>query len=177
MADLRGIARLARALATGALPLAGPARAARARRRCPWPGVPAGLPGQLLRFAAVGIAQHARLPAAVRRCCAATTGAQAANLVALLLTAVANTAANRRLTFGVRGPGRWWRQQAQGLIVFAVGLALTSGALALLHATDSAPPRPLELGVLVTANLAATCVRFLLLRTWVFRTSREAREN
>ena len=32
-------------------------------------------------------------------------GAQLANLTALMLTAVANTAANRRLTFGVRGRG------------------------------------------------------------------------
>ena len=30
--------------------------------------------------------------------------AQSANALALLVTAVANTAANRRLTFGVRGP-------------------------------------------------------------------------
>ncbi|GGP14249.1 bifunctional glycosyltransferase family 2/GtrA family protein [Nonomuraea glycinis] len=175
MADVRGIARLARALATGSLPLAG-LREQLGRTPLPVAGVPAGLPGQLLRFAAVGTAStlaYLLLYALLR----GTTGAQAANLVALLVTAVGNTALNRRLTFGVRGPGRWWRQQAQGLIAFAASLALTGGALALLYATDSAPPRPLELGVLVTANLAATCVRFLLLRTWVFRTSRGARED
>ncbi|MGN9788747.1 glycosyltransferase [Nonomuraea sp. ZG12] len=166
MADVRGIARLARALATGRLPLAG-LREQLGRSPLPVAGVPAGLPGQLLRFAAVGTAStlaYLLLYALLR----GTTGAQAANLVALLVTAVANTALNRRLTFGVRGPGRWWRQQAQGLIAFTASLALTGGALALLHAADSAPPRPLEFGVLVTANLAATCVRFLLLRTWVF---------
>ncbi|MFI7454303.1 glycosyltransferase [Nonomuraea sp. NPDC049714] len=166
MADVRGIARLARALATGRLPLAG-LREQLGRSPLPVAGVPAGLPGQLLRFAAVGTVStlaYLLLYALLR----GTTGAQAANLVALLVTAVANTALNRRLTFGVRGPGRWWRQQAQGLIAFAASLALTGGALALLHAADSTPPRPLEFGVLVTANLAATCVRFLLLRTWVF---------
>ncbi len=42
---------------------------------------------------------HHRLPAAVHGA-ARSIGAQAANLVALLVTAVANTAANRRFTFG-----------------------------------------------------------------------------
>ncbi len=72
-------------------------------------------------------------------------GAQPANALALLATAVANTAVNRRITFGVRTRTAHVRHQAQGLVVFGVGLALTSGALALLHATDPAagrlPPR------------------------------------
>lgn len=130
-------------------------------------GVPTGLPGQLLRFAAVGIAStlaYLLLYALLRQ----ATGAQAANLAALLVTAVANTAVNRRLTFGVRGTGRLWRHHAQGLAVFALSLGLTGGALALLHAADATPGRPLELAVLVVANLAATCARFLLLRAWVF---------
>ena len=67
-------------------------------------------------------------------------GAQVANLVALLLTAVANTAANRRLTFGVRGRGGAARHQAQGLVVFALGLALTSGSL--LAPARAPPPTP-----------------------------------
>jgi putative flippase GtrA len=37
-------------------------------------------------------------------------GPQWANLIALLVTALANTAANRRLTFGVRGGERAVRQ-------------------------------------------------------------------
>ena len=47
----------------------------------------------------------------------APIGAQAANLLALLVTAVANTAANRRLTFGVRGGAGAVRHQlwARGL--------------------------------------------------------------
>jgi putative flippase GtrA len=99
----------------------------------------------------------------------ALTGAQAANLVALLATALANTAANRRFTFGVTGSTDAVRHQGQGLVVFALGLALTSGSLALLHALTPAPGRLVEVGVLVTANLAATLLRFLLLRAWVFR--------
>ena len=96
-------------------------------------------------------------------------GPQWANLLALLITAIANTAANRRVTFGVRGTARAGRHHAQGLAVFAIGLALTSGSLALLHAATATPAAWVELAVLVAANLTATGVRFLLLRIWVFR--------
>ncbi len=168
MADLRGIARLTRALGTGGLPLAA-LREQLGRHPLPVAGVPAGLTGQLLRFAAVGVAStlaYLLLYALVRT----GVGPQSANLIALLVTAVANTAANRRVTFRVRGNDGAWRHQAQGLVVFAVGLGLTSGSLALLHAL-SEPPTTVELGVLVAANLVATGLRFLLMRIWVFRTA------
>jgi hypothetical protein len=48
-------------------------------------------------------------------------------------------------------------------------LLLTSGSLAVLHAQATAPSRLVEATVLVIANLAATVLRFLLLRAWVFR--------
>ncbi|GGQ67630.1 bifunctional glycosyltransferase family 2/GtrA family protein [Couchioplanes azureus] len=166
LADLRGIVRLTRALGTGRLPLAA-LREQLGRNPLPVAGVPAGLTGQLLRFAAVGMAStlvYLALYAILRT----GAGPQWANLVALLITAIANTAANRRLTFGVRGSGGAWRHQAQGLVVFAVGLGLTSGFLALLHAL-TVPATTLELAVLVVANLVATGVRFLLMRSWVFR--------
>ncbi|SDK48440.1 glycosyltransferase [Nonomuraea jiangxiensis] len=166
VADLKGIARLVTALGTGRLALSS-LREQLGRSPRPVPGVPAGLTGQLLRFAAVGIVStlaYLLLYALLRT----QTGAQTANLVALLVTAVANTALNRRFAFGVRGTGRLWLHQAQGLLVFAVSLGLTGGSLALLQALAPAPAAPLELGVLVAANLATTCLRFLLLRTWVF---------
>jgi hypothetical protein len=56
-------------------------------------------------------------------------------------------------------------------VVFAIGLCLTSGSLALLDALTIHPARALELGVLVVANLVATGVRFLMMRIWVFRTA------
>jgi putative flippase GtrA len=121
---------------------------------------------QASRFAVIGVLStvaYLLLFLAMR----APLGAQAANLVALLVTAVANTAVNRRFTFGVRG-GAALRHQAQGLVVFALGLALTSGALAVLSALSSHPARLAEISVLVAANLAATVLRFVLLREWVF---------
>ena len=53
-------------------------------------------------------------------------------------------------------------------MVFAIGLVLTSSALALLHATAPDASRTVELIVLVAANVTATLVRFLLFRSWVF---------
>jgi putative flippase GtrA len=86
----------------------------------------------------------------------------------LLLTAVGNTAANRRLTFGIRGRDGAAAHQARGLIAFATGLLLTSGALLALQAGDPHAGKAAELGVLVAANLVATMFRFVLYRAWVF---------
>ena len=95
-------------------------------------------------------------------------GAVAANALALGVTAVANTAANRRFTFGVTGRHRRLRQHAEGLVVFGLGLAMTTGALGLLDRASGHPGRAAELAALVAANAAATLMRFVLLRSWVF---------
>ena len=65
------------------------------------------------------------------------------------------------------------RHQFQGLIIFAIGLVLTSGSLAVLHAWLPEATRNIELVVLVLANLVATLVRFVGLR-WVFRAHDDA---
>jgi putative flippase GtrA len=126
---------------------------------------------QLVRFAAVGVVStlaYLVLFSLLRN----GMGAQGANFLALGITAVGNTAANRRYTFGVRGREGAARHQFEGLIVFGLGLALTSGSLTILHGL-TAPGRGLELAVLVLANLAATVLRFLLLRGWVFHPRRQ----
>jgi putative flippase GtrA len=159
--DLRGVVRLAGGLGTGSL------------RTRPVAAVPAsprhrGLPGQLARFAGVGVAStlaYLALFVLLRD----LLGAQAANLVALAATAVANTAANRRLTFGVTGRRHVGRHHAAGLAAFAVALALTSGALAGLHALTARPARWAELATLVAANAAATLLRFVVLRAVLHR--------
>ncbi|MFC1420430.1 GtrA family protein [Streptacidiphilus cavernicola] len=101
-------------------------------------------------------------------------GAQWANFTALAVTAVGNTAANRRFTFGVTGARGAARHQLQGAVAFLAGLALSSGALALLHRCDAHPSHLVQLTALIAANAAATLLRFVLLRLWVFRPPRES---
>jgi putative flippase GtrA len=167
--DLRGIVRVGRALASGTLPLAElRAQLGRAPLEPCVPGVPRAMPRQLVRFAAIGVAStvaHLVLFALLR----VVTGAIVANVLALLVTSVANTAANRRLTFGVTGRDGATRHQLQGLIVFGLGLALTTGGLALLGHVAPDASRAVELAVLVATNALATVVRFVLFRSWVFR--------
>ena len=91
-------------------------------------------------------------------------GPQIANVVALVTTQIANTAVNRRLTFGVRGRRDFLRHQAGGLAAFGFGLALSSGALWALHHLRPDPGRDAEVAVLVAAQAIATAVRFLTLR-------------
>ena len=124
-----------------------------------------------MRFGAVGVASTAAY-VLLFMLMQGWAGAQAANLIALLLTAIGNTAANRRFTFGVGGAANAARHHVEGLIVFAIALAITSGALGVLHAVVAQPHHLVELGVLVLANLVATAVRFVLLRGWVFHPRR-----
>ncbi|MFD7917855.1 glycosyltransferase [Streptomyces sp. NPDC059740] len=166
--DLKGVWRVGRALATGALPLDRLARPfGDDPRDRELPGVPRGLARQLVGFCVVG-AVSTLLYLVLYSLFRLGTGPQVANALGLLVSTFANTAANRRLTFGVRGRDSAVRHQAQGLVVFAIGLALTSGSLAALDAATGSPAHSTELAVLVAANLAATVLRFLLLRAWVF---------
>jgi putative flippase GtrA len=169
IADLKGVFRLGRALVTGELPITQLRdEFGRDTPAVDPPGVPRGLAGQAVRFVLIGVASTLAYVALFVLLRGMLT-AQPANLVALLVTAVANTAVNRRVTVAVRGTRDVGRHQFQGLIVFAVGLGLTSGALAVLPAHAG---RALELGVLIGANLLAAVVRFVLLRAWVFRAHR-----
>jgi putative flippase GtrA len=157
--DLRGVVRLAR-------------DRQRPRARVGAGELP-GFGGQVARFAGIGVAStvaYALLYLLLR----GALGAQPANALALLATAVANTAANRRLTFALRGRERALHHQLQGLAVFALALGLTASALWFLQALDARPGRLLELSVLVLANLVATVLRFVLLRSWVFSARRAA---
>jgi putative flippase GtrA len=122
---------------------------------------------RVARFVAVGIAStlaYALLYLILRG--AMTAGP--ANAVALAATAVANTAANRRLTFGVVGRRGLVRQHALGAIVFFITLGLTTGALAVLHALLPRPSTLVEAAVLMVASACATVTRYVGLRSWVF---------
>ncbi len=125
----------------------------------------------LARFGAIGVASTLAY-AVLFLALAGTLGAATASALGLAVTAVANTAANRRLTFGIRGRTRLVRQHAAGLIVFVIALGLTSGALDVLRGVDPQAPRLLEVSVLVAATLVATITRYLALASWVFRLPR-----
>ncbi|MBB5873875.1 putative flippase GtrA [Allocatelliglobosispora scoriae] len=167
-ADLRGIARLGTALLTGALPLQRlREQLGREPQLLDEQAGHGTLLRQVVRFGLVGVAStlaYLVLFALARP----VLGAQGANFAALAVTAVANTAANRRLTFGIRGSADALRHQAQGMLIFVLGLVVTSGSLGLLHALAPDPSRSTELAVLIAANLTATLLRFTLLRSWVF---------
>jgi putative flippase GtrA len=119
------------------------------------------------RFMGIGVLStlaYALIFLAIR----APLGAGVANAIALAVTAVGNTAANRLVTFGVRGRHRLLRQMAMGGAVYALTLALTTGALLVLHGIDATPVRAVEVAVLVAASAAATVTRYVALRSWVF---------
>ena len=144
--DLRGVWRLATGRPTDA---------------------PLRLSTQLVRFAAVGAAStlaYAVLFWALRE----VLPAAASNVIALAATAVANTAANRRLTFGIRGRERLLGDHAGGLLAFAAALVFTNGAIVAMGLFAPGASRVAEIAVLTAANAIATGVRFLVLRTVLF---------
>jgi putative flippase GtrA len=127
----------------------------------------ARLGGELSRFALVGVActvLYLLLFLVLR----AAVPALAANAAALAISAVANTAANRRFTFGRRGREGLVTHHFQGLVVFGLCLGLTTLALAGLGALAPGASQAIEVAVLILANLAATLLRYFLLRLWVF---------
>jgi len=157
--DLQGIARLGAGLARGTIKVP--------RLRSDTLGPSRGLAWQVPRFAAVGVAStlaYVLIYLVLR----GAMSALAANALSLLLTAIINTAANRRLTFGLRGQAGAARHHFRGLLGFATGLVLTSGALLCLQAVAGSPTRGAEVTLLVIANLVATALRFALYRRWVF---------
>jgi len=126
------------------------------------------LAAPVARFAAIGVISTLAY-ALLFLLLAGLLGSALASAVALALTAVGNTAANRRLTFGIRGREGLARQHVAGFLVFLLALALTNGALTVLHDFDGHAPRLLEAAVLVLATLAATVTRYVALSSFVFR--------
>ncbi len=169
VADVPGLARVARAKATGA---------ARVRRQ-PQPSAPRpthpdavpaaqgrGLLWQLVTFGLIGVASTA-VTAALYAVMRSWVPPLAANLAALVAVNVLNTEANRRLTFAGSGVAQHG-MHLRGLAIFGLYYALTSGALLVLQAVVAHPSRWLEVAVLLAASVVGTAVRFVLFRRWVF---------
>jgi putative flippase GtrA len=145
MADLRGVWRLLRRRRSAHAP---------------------SLAGQAGRFAAIGVIStiaYVGLYSLAR----SFEPAAIANAAALITTTVGNTAANRRLTFGIRGRADLLRHHLAGLAGLAVALTITTLSIGLLETTVAHPSRTAELLVLVGANALATICRFGLLRVLI----------
>jgi putative flippase GtrA len=122
---------------------------------------------QIVRFASIGVVSTVVF-AALFALLDGPLGAVLADVVALLVCAFANTAANRRLTFALRGRAGRVRHYAVGTALGLLPLALTLGALGVLAAVG-VTSLAVVLVTLTATNLLATAARFLLLRNWVFR--------
>jgi putative flippase GtrA len=122
---------------------------------------------QAARFVAVGAANTA-LFLAVYLLFRTVLPATVANVLASALTTVTGTNANGRVTFAVAGR-IGLRHQVESGAVTVLGLVITTGAVGMVDTGGSALA---ELVVLVAAGVVAGTVRFVLLRTWVFATSR-----
>jgi putative flippase GtrA len=125
-----------------------------------------GTGGELVSFATVGFASTA-LWMVLLLLLAPTLGLVAANAVALTASMLANTAAHRRWTFR-RTRRERRRDWTRALVVHAVGLGLTTGAIVTARAI--APDSTGLVVVLLTAaSVLSTALRFLLMPAWTFR--------
>jgi glycosyltransferase involved in cell wall biosynthesis len=157
--DLRGIGRLLTGTARRAPNALG--RAVRSR--------PGTLGLELVRFASIGVVSTV-LFALLFAALAGALGAIWADFFALAICAVVNTAANRRFTFALRGRRGRARHYAAALAVAGLPLTwsvVTLGALATSGVTSLGS----QLLALTLVNALATAARFVLLRSWVFRSS------
>jgi glycosyltransferase involved in cell wall biosynthesis/putative flippase GtrA len=162
-ADLRGIWRMARRVATGGATLVRPVPA---REVDAVAGSDRQLGGQIARFASIGIVSTIVF-AALFVALSGPLGRFAADVVALTFCSLANTAANRRLTFSLRGRAGRARHYFAGLALGGLPLALTLLTLLVLAATG-VTSLPAALVSLTAVNGLATLARFVLLRNWVF---------
>jgi putative flippase GtrA len=156
--DLRGVWRMLRRFALGDGWLRSTRGAAPVDPR---------LGSQVVRFASIGLVSTLVF-AALFALLQGPLGPVGADVVALLVCAFANTAANRRLTFALRGRAGRARHYAAGTALGLLPLGLTLAALGVLAAAGVSS-LAVTLVTLTAANLLATVARFLLLRHWVFR--------
>jgi putative flippase GtrA len=156
--DLRGVWRMLRRFARGGGAL-DPAAAGAADDDA--------LGHQLVRFASIGVVSTVVF-AALFALLDGPLGAVGADIIALLACAFANAAANRRVTFALRGRAGRVRHHLAGTALGLLPLLLTLLALAALATAGVTSPGA-TLVVLTVTNLLATVARFLLLRNWVFR--------
>jgi putative flippase GtrA len=157
--DLRGVWRMWRSFANGrgTIDTAGAVDG----------GHPSTLSEQLVRFASIGVVSTVVF-AALFCVLVGPLGPALADVVSLGVCAIANTAANRRVTFALRGNRRRARHHLVALALTGLPLAANLLVLALLGAIGQAT-LPVMVLTLTAVNAAASLGRFVLLRNVVFR--------
>ena len=160
--DLRGVARMLGRLWRGrvTLPL-GP------RRVSAGPSAEAptadGLASQLVRFASIGVVSTVVF-GSLFALLDGPLGPAPAVVLAMAACAVANTAANRRLTFSLRGRAGRARDLALGAVAGVVPLALALGALAALAVAGVTSPGA-RVAAVTAASAGGSLARFVFLRS------------
>jgi putative flippase GtrA len=132
-------------------------------------GQPSDLAGSVVGFARIGVASTVAY-LVLFFALAGVAGRFGANALALAICTAANTAVHRRFTFARRHPSQW-DLILGGTAVFVTSLTVTSVALALIDGVG-VTSWWLQAGLLVAANGPAALVRFIVLRSWMFRTAR-----
>ncbi len=158
--DLKGMWRLLLSFAKGRGHLAEPVRTYRPAARC-------GFAEQLVRFASIGAVSTIAF-AVLFAFFVGPLGILGADIASLALCTLANTAANRRLTFAVRGRTGRARQQARGLAVALIPFTLNVLALGVLAAAGVGSLAGFVVA-LTAVNVLASLAKFTLLQSWVFR--------
>ncbi|XVQ15860.1 glycosyltransferase [Spirillospora sp. CA-255316] len=169
--DLRGMWRMARMKSTGSADVAVPRRAEPSAEHpdavlAPGRGRSA-LAWELGCFVAIGIASTAG-QALFYWLLRSWWPVALANLVSLIVLTIVNTEANRRLTFRGSTVGAGRAHLGAGAL-FAVGYAVTSAAVLLFQRAEPSASHAAETLVLAAASVLVTAVRFVVLRSAVFR--------
>ncbi len=126
-----------------------------------------GVARQMTWFIVIGVlstASQAMLYVALRE----WWSPQPANVAALLVTTLANTEAHRWITFPGSGKPPL-RVHLQATVPLLASYLYTSLALAAVHFLVPGTSRLLEASALVTVTALGGLVRFVVLRSWVFR--------
>ncbi len=96
-----------------------------------------------------------------------------ANLVALVLSTIASTEANRRFTFGGAAVRHWRNYVQNGGTMLFYGF-YSSTVLLLVAALVENPSPALEASCVAAASLLGGTCRFLVMRYWVFGVERSS---
>ena len=154
--DLLGVARMLRTSR---------AHGAQAEGRIvPRRPAPVSMIDQLARFASIGLVSTVVF-GALLALLSGRLGFAFADLVALTVCSIANGAANRRLTFTVRGARRPHRRAIEGLILTTLPMLTTLSAIALTAST----PSPARIIMVTLAGGLSALARFALMRSWSSR--------